>query len=450
MRLSSDTFDRDLSAQIRRLAQQTLSPLTGISQSIGVFLGGSREPGFVVCGAELTGMHVVQGREPPSRSMHIGGCGSTAVEAFLPSLAEALERYAQLWAGLLPGRADRFADYREMKAHGPTLAPERLRWFTDAQYATPGFPFQPLTDSDPVTWSHGLSLVSGQRVHAPSQLLFLGYTPRSAELEPWLAPAVTTGTAVHTRPELALRNALLELVQLDCAMGHWYGGARAVQIGIDRRTPRLRRVLLRMLGHADAQARFYLLPNLDLPVFTVGCLLHDEHGTPAAVVGLGSDMRLEEAMYKALSEASGIYQLAKLILLQEQQAHGGTTPDIATDKIYDLDLNVAYYAQQRHAPELLARFAHADVAGASDLGPDPAVDPGPDIAPLVRAFATTGKELLYYDLTTDDLRQVGFCATRVWSPDTVSLSLPSVPVLGHPRLKAYGGPVEQPGVHPYP
>ncbi|MHA6720536.1 YcaO-like family protein [Sphingomonas sp. RS6] len=441
-----------LTPQIRSLAQRTMSPLTGVTRSVGVFLGNREEPRFVVAGAELTGMHVIQGRNPPSRSMHIGGCGATPSEAMLPALAEALERYAQLHAGMRPARSSRFASWQAMADDGmDAIAPDGFRYFTDDQQRNERHPFRHPGPDDPLHWTQGLSLVSGNRVHAPSQLLFLGYTPQTQQGEPWIAPAVTTGTAVHIAPLPALRNAMLELTQLDCAMGHWYGNKPAIRIGSDARTRRIDKTVARLTGRfATAHPQFYFLPNADLSGFTVACLMSDRTGTPAAVVGLGSDTRLEEAMYKAFSESSGIYQLAKLILLQEQEASGGAPIEIDTDGIYDLDLNVVFYAQSRNGERLRERFQEGPTISASQLPADSPEPAGADIATLIEDYRRTGKELLYYDLTTPDLRSVGFYAIRVWSPDTISLSLPSVPAMGHPRLNAYGGARFDAGVHPYP
>ncbi len=441
-----------LSPQIRKLMQRTMSPLTGVTRSLGIFLGNRHEPRFVVAGAELTGIHVLQGRAPPSRSMHIGGCGATAREALLPALAEALERYAQLQAGMRPPASTCFASHADLVRTGSkAVAIEHLHYFSLEQEKAPRHPFRRPTEEDSLQWSRGLSLVSGERLYAPDQLLFLGYTPQIDRGEPWIAPAVTTGTAVHVTPLAALRNALLELVQLDCAMGHWYGHQAPVRVIPDGRTRRLKAAIETLVGvSSTAKPEFYLLPNADLRVFTIACLLVDEKGIPASVVGLGTDMRLEEAMYKALSESSGIYQLAKLVLLQELQTHGGRLPTIDTEQIYDLDMNVVYYAQAANAEGLRSRFREGQTATAADLPADPDVPVGPDIAPLIADFASSGKELLYYDLTTADLRDAGFFAIRVWSPDTISLSLPSAPVLGHRRLAAYGGVRHDAGIHPYP
>lgn len=452
MDLQIDSLDTSFSIDSRRLMQRTLSPITGITQGLGVFLGNSHEPQFVVAGAELTGMHVIQGRNPPTRSMHIGGCGSTFKEAIMPALAEALERYSQLWAGMQQREQDTFCSSNELdELNKKHIALDKLTMFNDNQYQKDHFPFQKPQLDTPMTWSAGLSLTTNESVLAPSQQLFLGYMPRLDDGERWIAPAVTTGTAVHTTPLLAFRNALLELVQLDSAMGHWLGHKDPIKIIPDKRTARLTAVAKRLLGDSvTAEPHFYWLQNADLHHFTVACVLHDAYDIPAAVVGLGSDLILESAMYKSLAESSGIYQLAKLVMLQEMDSNGGKLPTLDTSAIYDLDLNVVHHASRSQAAKLLETFNKGTECKASDLPSDPKEEIGPDIIHLVDDFKKTGKELLYYDLTTPDLKQVGFYSTRVWSPDTISLSLPSAPVFGHNRLDDYGGANTDAGIHPYP
>ncbi|MFF4414406.1 hypothetical protein ACFYY8_17910 [Streptosporangium sp. NPDC001559] len=64
------------------------------------------------------------------------------------------------------------------------------------------------------------------------------------------------------------------------------------------------------------------------------------------------------------------------------------------------------------------------------------------------AFARTGKQLSYLDLTTPDIRRLGLTVRRVWSPDTLGPCLPSAPPLLHRRFADYGG-AANPEPHPY-
>jgi len=59
------------------------------------------------------------------------------------------------------------------------------------------------------------------------------------------------------------------------------------------------------------------------------------------------------------------------------------------------------------------------------------------------------KELIHMDLTTTEANALGLVVSRVWSPNTLSLSLPSSVPSQHPRFKAYGG-ITHDALHPYP
>lgn len=95
------------------------------------------------------------------------------------------------------------------------------------------------------------------------------------------------------------------------------------------------------------------------------------------------------------------------------------------------------------------RFADCDAVPAADLPPDATADTRTVVRRYLEAFRSTGKRLLYGDLTTPDVRRLGFPVPRVWSPDLLPLSLPGAPARLHRRYEDYGGYRESP-IHPYP
>src|SRR5438552_4394535 len=225
MRLSVRAADVGYSYETRRLARRLVSPMCGLDQGVGFLMRGRLEPRFVVAGAELTGAYLLAAHAEPA-SYHIGGTGMTLDEALIRTLGETVERYSQVVSAVAGGHSTLVASHRELKEAGrPTVPADRLRFFTPREYAEPEFPFQPFDEDAPLTWVRTSSLLDGDAFWAPAQLLIVGYAPRRGAGEPWLLPAVSTGTAAHTDESLAVRNALLELIQIDAAMGHWYSAA---------------------------------------------------------------------------------------------------------------------------------------------------------------------------------------------------------------------------------
>jgi thiazole/oxazole-forming peptide maturase SagD family component len=431
-----------------------VSPLCGLDRML-VFSQRSREgPRFIVGGAELTGVHHLLNQADPG-SYHIGGVGVVLHEAVIRALGETVERYAQFVSAFGARHPVTMAAYAEMAERRLSIpAPETLAFFSEAQHASPAFPFRPFDPSRPLGWVKAVSLPDRTEAWVPAQLVLLGYRVRHDAGEPWLLPAVTTGTAAHTRPDQALRNALLELVQVDAAMGHWYSAATAPQIVLDERTKPLERLIARQFGARRPTIRFHWLGSPDLPGLIVACVIKGAPGQiPAVGVGLGADLELVPAMYKALLEAVGVMQLAKVNLVNRAMISGkraeGAAEPIDPARILDLDTNVGYYALPENAPVIDEKFVVNRSVPASSLPAGSGLTTEQELRLLVDGFRRTKKSVVFLDLTADDVRQLGFVVARVWSPDTLSLCFPSAPPTRHPRFGAYGG-VAHRNPHPYP
>jgi len=437
--------DPVLAPGTRRLLDRMLCAFSGLTESIGFVVGDRGDPRIAVAGGEMTGVHVLRGLPPPPPgAYHIGGSGMTYDEAVIRTLGETVERYTQ-YVALAGNRHELAHDSVDGMArrNGRLLVPPELRWYRDDQLARPGFPFQRLRPDAAIGWIGAPSLHDGKLCWVPAQEALPGYVGRRDE-EPRVTSGVTTGSAAHTQVELALRNALLELIQIDAAIGHWHGRPAAVPIRGGRRLHTLEAAIARRLPRSAPRPRLFWLPSADLPGFPVACLV-EAAKEPRVGIGLGCDLRLGAAAYKAFLEAVAVAQLAKVILFR-QSLNGGT--GIANGNIYDLDANVALYASGAHAV-LEERFGDGRATSSDELPPDAERGPAGDLGHMVGGFRDAGKELVLLDLTTPDVRELGFRALRVWSPDCLVLPLPSAPPLAHPRFEAYGGVVNE-APHPYP
>lgn len=447
MRLRTLGDNQALRRQTKLLIQRLLSPLCGLNTHINFISRERTEPRILTAGAELTGVHLLQGL--PSRhrqgAHHIGGSGTFMNEVLIKIAGETIERYSQLTYAAQAKEKFKFASYKEMESRGEKIIPaEQLSFFTNEQIIKGNFPFQGFSADMPFSWVRAYSLISKESIWVPAQLIFVGYTVKSKLGEPWLFSAVTTGTASHTNYTSALRNALLELTQIDSAMGHWYGHGQAFHILWDTRTTIIEKFIKNSLAAGEAMPQFFWIKNADLAEFTIACVF--ENKTPPRVaIGLGADTRLIDAMHKAYLEAIGVASLAKLILINQELSNNS----VDTQDIFDLDKNVALYARGGHYALFKEKFNVNKIISARDLPPDYTEIKKLELNYLIQKFSETKKELIYLDLTTDEAKQLGFVVSRVWSPDTLSLCLPSAVPKAHARFKNYGG-VSHDLPHPYP
>lgn len=432
------------------LLQRLLSPLCGINQQIGYVLKSRHDPRIITTGAELTGVHLLRDQPHPGPgAYHIGGSGPTLDEALIRTLGESVERYAQ-YTSLrhFPSRA-LFMSYRDMlQRDQPLLSDDALQIFHHDQLTRQGFVFRPFTRDQPITWVQLPSLITNEFIWVPAQLVYLGYRLRIEDCEPFLNAAVTTGTATHSDRIKSLYNALCELIQIDSAMGHWYSDNIGQKIVLDDSVAAVRSAIEKMSHPNSPQHTFYFLPNPHFSLFTVACVIRQEK-IPRVAAGLGCDMCLEDALYSAYLEAFGVYQLAKVVLLRQQFSDKAKAPTTTFDNIYDLDSNVAFYASGNHLDFFNAKFSDEKVVTASDIQLPMKSSIVLRCEKIIEESRSAGKEIVFADLTNREAESLGLTVARVWSPDLLSLCMPSAVPREHQRFADYGG-IAHEYPHPYP
>lgn len=448
MQMKSYSYPSTISANVKRLMQSMVSPLCGIAREIAFFSGSVGDPRVVTSGVDLTGVHHLLNRPDPGKGgYHIGGMGIFRNEALIKALGETAERYSQLIATFaVQGRyASRFCSYAELKDEDK-VAKEYLSLYSKEQLNRDKFFFDPFNENRPISWIQLPELGSKKKVWVPEQFLFVGYNVRKPDGEPWLVSAVTTGTAVHVNHPLAIRSSLLEMIQIDSAMGHWFGSSQALEIEFDDRVRAVQNLIARYSPKSPIQCKFYLLPNPDLPGFTVACPLFHSTKFPRVVIGLGSDTDLSSAMYKSFLEAVGVLDLARINLIREKYS---TQAEVENTDMYNLDSNISYYARGLGFERIQQKFLASKKIRASELPKDLGLDTNEEVKFIINSFMKTNKTLYFIDLTSVELKELGLVSSRLWSPELISLCLPSAVPSNHPRFKKYGG-LSHEDPHPYP
>jgi thiazole/oxazole-forming peptide maturase SagD family component len=456
MQINVASMDAELRLATARLLDRIVSPLCGINQGIGFIRRGRGDPRFAVAGAELTGVHYLLGQREAG-SYHIGGGGVTVEEAVIRTLAESLERYGQLVAASAGGHDIRFTTQRELAEDGERVVhPSQLSFFADEMFAAPDFPFQPFSADSPMGWVCARSALDHGTYWVPAQLAFVGYIVKSDAGERRIGAGVTTGTAAHTSRITARRNALLELIQIDAVMGHWYTDRVAPEIVHDANSVPLQHLIGEFFPHGFPDPRFYWLPTAETSVCVVACAIRKAEGAlPSVSIGLGADYSAVRAMYKALVEAVGVMQLAKVGLVNEtlerwrisdvEQKQTGTDQAL----ILDLDSNVTHYAAGSDRHFVDRKFGGGRAVNVSQLPDQVGLRDDDQVADMLDALAKGSVQIVELDLTTPDVAAVGFNVARMWSPDLLSLCLPSCPPKRHKAFARFGGATHS-RPHPYP
>lgn len=442
MKISSTIkFQNDhFSAVTHKLQQKMVSPLCGLVQRVSYMNRSTNDATFMTAGGELTGVHILRNQKNPGpNAYHIGGGGFLQDEPLIRVLAESAERYAQLTSALYMQSKIKFHSFQEGAAMGlKQISKNAFTLFGADQYEEEGFPFTKFSEDVPMGWIKMQSLTHEDFSYVPAQFSLVGYVPRVSKGEQWLFSAVSTGSAAHVSHTRALRSGILELIQIDAAMGHWYSDALAPRIIFDNRTKRIEKIIKKQFNTTSLIPTFYYLKSADLPGISVACIVRDDQNLPAASVGLGCDMTLESAMYKALLEAVAVVQLVKLNLLYLPKEQKSILTKGGEIEYLNFDSNVARYAFPVHAKTLEDKFISKGIP-AQDLPADSTMSYEEELQHLIDAFKRNNFDLFGIDMTTPEIDELGIKTVRAWSPNTLALCLPTRPQERHVRFAKYGG-----------
>lgn len=431
--------------KLNALTQFLVSPFCGLVQELGFVTRSKFDMQMTIGSAALTGIHALYNRENPGRgAYHIGGTGTYLQEAQTKMLAESVERYAQMISPFFYREKMKFATYQQMHDKNMNVMNIRdLSFYKKQQLEMQGFPFVPMDQDRPISWIEMQNCFNQTILWIPAQCVLVGYNIRREHQEPWLISAVTTGTAAQHDYEKAYLNAIMELIQIDTIMGHWYGNWDCYRIIFDDRLKTLQRFIQKQLQYSLHAFHFYFIPNPNFQIFTVACTYQQELGRPKLVIGLGVDLNLENAMYKALLETIASIGLARMVLTKDH-----FDKKQPTNKIYDLDQNVALYANSNH-PRIQDRFANMSTICARDLADDFNGTEQARLTFLLKTFEKYHLSLYHLDLTKGEIFDTTLKVVRVFSPDLLPLCLPSAPPKAHRRFEDYQG-AQHDDPHPYP
>lgn len=428
------------------------------------FLGGNQTgimPGFFVSVADIPG-------EPQMRAMtatmphyhrlimndphmqvqyHLSGYGLYNEEAMIKLMGESVERYAAMTA--IRMFDFRYASRRSLSQEGACMPLSLLGILDPAQQQTLAgrlhrYSERPPEEDDIIAWVRCPSLVRpGEDVWVPAQLFFLGFTTDAQHSDLLYTPSFSTGTAAHVSLDRALRNALVEAVQIDSFILNWYTSTPAPQVEVD--DPDALRVLdsLGIGTEYDLKASYLTRPELPLP--TIGAfLLRKTEALPLISFGVQGDGNPRAALLRGAMESAAILGLGMYSAIFDT-----TTVHAAMNSspYLDLDTNVLFYASPQDAAAKRDIVAQR-FSGSVKLGEIPPLD-GDGLPDLIRMVAGVSEWACYLDITPPELAGTDWKVVRVLIPELLSMCLPGLPPKAHPRMIQYGG-VTNDRPHPLP
>ncbi|MFI6349221.1 TOMM precursor leader peptide-binding protein [Streptomyces sp. NPDC050560] len=235
-----------------------------------------------------------------------GGKGTTAQEAEVGALCEALERYSGSRHGDEPVVRDSLNGLGGQALHPNACQLFADRQFTDrARWNAAHSAFQrvppPFDPGAPREWTPVWSLTAGTHRLLPTSMLYFGPPPGGVPCAPW---ADSNGNAAGSTPEDAVVQGFLELVERDAVALWWYNRLRRPAVDLDAfDEPWLARA--RDSYRAIGRELWVLDLTADFGVPVMGAVSRRVTGGPEALsFGFGAHFDPRLALRRAVTETA--------------------------------------------------------------------------------------------------------------------------------------------------
>jgi ribosomal protein S12 methylthiotransferase accessory factor len=293
-------------------------------------------------------------------------------------------------------------------------------------------------------WSKAESLVRNQTILCPTQLLSAHYfnqnvsTPKYPQKnEPMLRWAVTTGLAAGTSMTAAILGGILEIIERDAFMITYLNKLSPPKIDLaylasDDDVNKI----LKSFERYNLEVHLLRLPT-DFDIFVSLAIIIDRSGLgPALNVGMSADFDSKTSILDSLAECLSVRLALK----------GRWQRDIDMNDI-NREERVIYWSKPENLSKLDFLFQgetiRVDLARGRNIFLVPkenkqGLDEINDrkLKKLIDSFKKLGYELIYRDITSLEIKKLGYYCACVVSPDMQPLHLSeSIPYFGGKRLQ---------------
>ncbi|MGC8496603.1 MAG: YcaO-like family protein [Thermoplasmata archaeon] len=288
-----------------------------------------------------------------------------------------------------------------------------------------------LKSDDEIMWIEGESITKNIKVYIPAQIIFLSTSSLFNEKLYWLG--TSSGTASHTNRNEAIISSVLELVERDSIMKYFYTNITPIEVSPFGESKKL----LNEIGESRL-FRFYFLPNeFKIPVFVTVSLSRDKK-KPYAVFGSGSGLNPDSALKKSLMESlQGISLVTYYTIVN----------DIKNNKKFlDLDSGPVLYGDPKNSDFLEQYLTSTSLDFESVFEYNEYSLYG--LENILERVKKNDYDLFLFDITTEDIKEVGLTVIRAYIPQLIPFSVPALPPVSHPKFDDVKNIT--PFVHPFP
>jgi ribosomal protein S12 methylthiotransferase accessory factor len=381
----------------------SVSPRTGILQALHEIPFHHDDPTIYAYGSVMADTSRFSAHQCGSRN---GGAGLSREQAIGAAIGESLERYCCNFYNRSSLPLGSFKDFSS-----DAVAPSEWILFSETQYSSEEFPWQEFAESTRIAWAEGKSLISHQPKLVPAAMTYLPY--HSVRGETIICPSISTGLSCRETEVEAILSAIYECIERDAFTIYWLNALHAPRIVPEEIPDKvLRNTFIERFARPGIQYYIWDI-TLDIPVASYFCVAIGTSSIGQLLcVGTASHFDPSQAFLKALIEASQGRPFLRY--LHASDPTWSCKDDFSNINYFDDHARV--YTKR---PELLTHLDFCtkvgNVSGVMRCN-ESTGDPEEDLNKVLSLLEARGFDVIVVDLTTPDVRELGFRVVRVFIP----------------------------------
>ncbi|MBC8165173.1 MAG: YcaO-like family protein [Bryobacteraceae bacterium] len=349
---------------------------------------------------------------------NLAGCGLHPVSARLDGTAAERERaLTKVMAEALRYYCAAFYDPDDLPMgcasdfSFDTVPGHRFALFSPEQYLEPDFPYMPLTPETPVRWTPAVEYTTGKTTYVPASFVRLPYRVKSWSGEVAVNPVSSAGLAVGPSFEDAALNALCGAIEADALSLIWQLAIVPSQLRVETLSDRNYDVVSRFEKTLGSVTLLHADVGFGVPSI-LASLRATVPGAPSLVFAAGTSPDPGTATSLALDNLALTLRYAL-----EIKAHvAPPDQDAGLSRIATSADHLNYWAQASNAAGAAFLFTSKKRIESSELAAPKSASKVAILRDLVGRISREGHSVVFADLTTRDVRELGFSVVRAVVP----------------------------------
>lgn len=303
--------------------EKLVSPITGVVTRLTLLDFKEEDAIYVSYGGTNQALPSVNLFSTKGFRSSSSGKGTSAAEAKVSCLCEAIERFSGTYDGTEERITAPYAEIRDLAIHPDQVLGFSLQQYQSAQESNlraHSFNriFDPFPEHIPLEWSPIWSLSEEKYKYYPTCCCYY-YYPQASKI--WNGTADSNGCAAGNYLEEALLQAFFELVERDCVAIWWYNRLNRPALDLQSFTHPFIKKMLQTYSQMGRELWVLDLTNdLNIPCFSA--LSRTKQGAQENIImGFGAHLSMEVALIRAITEMNQMLGVLQQKKGSEQTTH---------------------------------------------------------------------------------------------------------------------------------